>query len=73
MTKYENAKQLVRKIIESGIESLNCETILKTRSEWTLNKNEFNAEQEFRKYLSSNQNKRSFLYSLISFVYNPFF
>jgi hypothetical protein len=37
-----------------------------------LKKNEFNAREEFEKVLNLNQNKKSFLYSIISILNNPF-
>ncbi len=49
---------------------IDCEEILRKSNDWALNDNEFNAKEEFEKVLNSNQNKNSFLYSIINFLYN---
>jgi hypothetical protein len=51
--------------------NLNCETILRKRNRWLSKKNEFNFEEEFKKVLNSNQNNKSFLYSIIHDLDNP--
>ncbi len=69
MFKYRNAKELM-KIMTGTVDTIDCEEILRKRKDWALNDNEFNAEEEFEKVLNSNQNKDSFLYSIITFLYN---
>jgi len=63
MNKYQNAKNLIKQITESFLsndEIIDCETILRKRSEWFLNENEFNAKQEFN-FFGNNTNNKSFL------------
>jgi hypothetical protein len=68
MSKYRNAKHLIEVMTETD-DTIDCEQILQKINDWALNNNEFNAE-EFEKVLNSNQNKDSFLYSIITFLYN---
>ncbi len=51
-------------------DTIDCEEILRKSNDWALNENEFDAEEEFEKVLNSNRNKDSFLYSIITFLYN---
>ncbi len=51
-------------------DTIDCEQILRKSNDWALNDNEFNAKEEFEKVLNSNQNKDSFVYSIITFLYN---
>ncbi len=63
MNKYQNVKNLIKQIKESILsndEIIDCETILRKRSEWFLNENEFNAKQEFN-FFGNNTNNKSFL------------
>jgi hypothetical protein len=63
MNKYQNVKNLIKQIKESILsndEIIDCETILRKRSEWFLNENEFNAKQEFN-FFENNTNDKSFL------------
>ncbi len=73
MSKYRNAKQLIEKITETE-DTIDYKQILRMSNDWALNVNEFKAKQEFEKYLNPvlnpNQNKDSFLYSIITFLYN---
>jgi hypothetical protein len=70
MSKYRNAKQLIERITETD-DTIDCEQILRKSNDWALNMKEFNdIEEEFEKVLNSNQNKDSFLYSIITFLYN---
>ncbi len=69
MSKYRNAKDLVNEIYWST-DTPDCEEILENRNEWVLDKNEFNAKEEFEKFLNSNQNQKSILYHLVYFLYN---
>jgi len=73
MSKYRKAKQLIERITETD-DTIDCEQILRESNDWALNENEFNAKEEFEKYLNPvlnpNQNKDSFLYSIITFLYN---
>ncbi len=48
--------------------TIDCEGILRKNNCWALNENQFNAKEEFEKVLNSNQNKDSFLYSIITFL-----
>ncbi len=52
--------------------TIDCEGILRKNNCWALNENQFNAKEEFEKVLNQNQNKDSFLYSIITFLYNKF-
>jgi thymidine kinase len=69
MSKYRNAKELIKGMIGT-VDTIDCEEILRKRKDWALNENEFNAKEEFEKVLNSNQNKDSFLYSIITFLFN---
>jgi len=76
MSKYRNVKQLTESI-KSRTETddtIDCEEILSKKNDWALNDNEFDAKEEFEKYLNPvlnpNQNKDSFVYSIITFLYN---
>ncbi len=71
MSKYKKAKQLIERITETD-DTIDCEQILRNSNDWALNQNQFNAKQEFEIVLNSNQNsnKDSFLYSIISFLFN---
>jgi hypothetical protein len=69
MSKYRNAKQLIKVMTETD-DTIDCEQILRKSNDWALNDNEFNAKEEFEKVLNSNQNKDSFVYSIITFLYN---
>ncbi len=63
MNKYQNVKNLIKQVKESILsndEIIDCETILRKRSEWFLNENEFNAKQEFN-FFENNTNDKSFL------------
>ncbi len=51
-------------------DTIDCEEILRKSNDWALNENEFDAEEEFEKVLNSNRNKDSFLYSIITFLFN---
>jgi hypothetical protein len=73
MSKYRNAKQLIERMTET-VDTIDCEEILRKLKDWALNDYEFNAKEEFEKYLNPvlnpNQNKDSFVYSIITFLYN---
>jgi hypothetical protein len=72
MDKYQNAKNLIKQITESFLsndEIIDCETILRKRSEWFLNENEFNAKQEFN-FFGNNTNNKSFLYFVNAVLMN---
>jgi hypothetical protein len=69
MSKYRNAKQLIN-LMTGTDDTIDCEDILRKIDGWALNENEFNAEEEFEKVLNSNRNKDSFLYSIITFLFN---
>jgi hypothetical protein len=73
MSKYRKAKQLIERITETD-DTIDCEQILRESNDWALNENEFNAKEEFEKYLNPvlnpNQNKDLFLYSIITFLFN---
>jgi hypothetical protein len=70
MSKYRNAKQFIERITETD-DTIDCEQILRKSNDWALNVKEFNnIEEEFEKVLNLNQNKDSFLYSIITFLYN---
>jgi hypothetical protein len=67
--KYQNAKDLMKQMTSDlSDERLDCETILRERNEWVLNKNEFNAKEEFEKVLNSIQSEKSFLYFIIYYL-----
>ncbi len=73
MSKYRNAKELIKRMTGTD-DTIDCEEILRKCNDWALNESEFNAKEEFEKYLNPvlnpNQNKDSFLYSIITFLYN---
>jgi hypothetical protein len=73
MSKYRNAKQLIERITETD-DTIDCEEILSKENDWALYGYEFNVEEEVEKYLNPvlnpNQNKDSFVYSIINFLYN---
>jgi hypothetical protein len=70
MSKYRNAKQLMEVMAETD-DTIDCKEILRKRNDWALNAKEFNGIiEEFEKFLKSNQNNDSFLYSIITFFYN---
>ncbi len=63
MNKYQNVKNLIKQITESFLsndEIIDCEAIIRKRSEWFLNENEFSAKQEFNSF-ENNTNNKSFL------------
>jgi hypothetical protein len=51
-------------------DTIDCEEVLLKSNDWALNENEFNAKEESEKVLNSNRNKDSFIYSIITFLYN---
>jgi hypothetical protein len=69
MSKYRNAKVLMNRMTETD-DTIDCEEVLLKSKDWALNENEFNAKEEFEKVLNSNRNKNSFIYSIITFLYN---
>ncbi len=69
MSKYRNAKVLMNRMTETD-DTIDCEEVLLKSNDWALNENEFNAKEESEKVLNSNRNKDSFIYSIITFLYN---
>jgi hypothetical protein len=47
-----------------------CEEISLNKDKWVLNENEFSAEEKLESYLKSNGNNDSFLFYIISFLYD---
>ena len=50
MTKYQNARNLIKQITKSFFFCIDCETIIRERNEWVLNENEFNAKEKFEQF-----------------------
>jgi len=74
MSKYKTLRDLYERMTSNlPNRRPNCEEILEDKQLWDLNKNEFDAKQEFDNIIKSNQDKDSYVIKLINhfLLFNP--